>query len=276
MDAVKPGKPQRPRRKGAPRSNSGPAARFAFVQSLERGLAVIKSFGEHKPEQTLSQVADATGLDRAAARRFLLTLERLGYVEQNGRSFRLRPQTLQLGYAYLSSLPWWQNAQRVAERLADKFGQNCAIGVLDGHQVLYVAYASAARFPVLNRSVGTHLPAFATAIGRLLLAGLDPAALHERLSSGGLEKLTPHTVVDRTKIARILAEIRSNRYAFVDQELEIGLRSIGVPIVNRRGELLAAMSISIIDSRMSRAAIVDRYLEPLQTASREITDALAT
>jgi IclR family pca regulon transcriptional regulator len=127
------------------------ASQFAFVRSLERGLAVIKSFGELRPEQTVADVAKAVGIDRSAARRFLLTLARLGYVEQEGRFFRLQPQTLQLGYAYLSSLPWWRGAQRIAERLRDRVGQNCAVGVLDGDHVLYVAYASTARFPLLNR-----------------------------------------------------------------------------------------------------------------------------
>lgn len=247
---------------------------FAYVKSLERGLTVIKSFGEHSPEQSVSDVAHATGLNRAAARRFLLTLQQLGYVEQDGRKFRLRPQTLQLGYAYLSSLPWWRSAQRAAERVRDRVRLNCAVGVLDGDDVVYVAYASVARFTLLNRSVGAHLPAFATAIGRVLLAGLSDEELNQRLDRMRLDKLTPVTVTDRTDIARILAETRTNGYSYVDQELEVGLRSLGVPIFNRGGDIVAAMSVSLIEGQLNRSVIVTRYLEPLQIASREITETL--
>jgi IclR family pca regulon transcriptional regulator len=272
MQKVKRGKP--PRTQRAAYSQNAAARQFAFVKSLERGLMVIKSFGEDSPEQTLSEVAQATGLDRATARRFLLTLEQLGYIEQEGRIFRLRPQTLQLGYAYLSSLPWWRSAQRTVERLRDKVGQNCAVGVLDGDQVLYVAYASVGRFPELNRSVGIHLPAFATAIGRVLLSGLAPEELKQRLTTMKLQRFTPVTTTNSAEIARILAETRKCGYSVVDQELEVGLRSIGVPIFNRGRDLVAAMSISLIEGQLTRNAIVDRYLKPLQVASREITEAL--
>jgi IclR family pca regulon transcriptional regulator len=251
------------------------AGQFAFVRSLERGLAVIKSFGERRPEQTVADVAKAVGIDRSAARRFLLTLVQLGYVEQEGRFFRLQPQTLQLGYAYLSSLPWWRGAQRIAERLRDRVGQNCAVGVLDGDDVLYVAYASTARFPLLNRSVGVHLPAFATAIGRILMANLKADALDKHLRRMNLEKFTPVTLIDRKKILRVLAEIRANEFAYVDQELETGLRSIGVPIYNRGRDPVAAISISMIGGQLSAKMLRDRYLEPLRLASKEITETLS-
>ncbi len=249
-------------------------SQFAFVRSLGRGLAVITSFGEQRPQQTLSEVAEAVGIDRSTARRFLLTLVQLGYIEQEGRLFRLRPQALQLGYAYLSSLPWWRGAQRIAERLRDKVGHNCAIGVLDGGHVLYVAYASTARFPVLNRSVGVHLPAFATAIGRILLANLEPEAIERHLAQTHLQKLTPTTLIDRKQILQALADIRRNEFAYVDQELEVGLRSIGVPIHNRGGDVVAAMSISLVGGRLARKVVSDRYLSALRDSSKEITETL--
>ena len=256
-------------------AGAGDTVQFAFVRSLERGLAVLKSFGEESPQQTVADVAKSVGVDRSTARRFLLTLTQLGYVEQEGRVFRLQPQTLQLGYAYLSSLPWWRGAQRIAERLRDGVGQNCAVGVLDGDQVLYVAYASTARFPLLNRSVGVHLPAFATAIGRLLLANLEDTALETELKKATLEKYTPATLVDRRKIIAALADVRTNEFAYVDQELEVGLRSIGVPIYSRGREIIAAMSISLVGGQQfSAKAIRDRYLEPLRSASNEITETL--
>jgi IclR family transcriptional regulator, pca regulon regulatory protein len=249
-------------------------AQFAFVRSLERGLAVLKSFGEKRPQQTVADVAKAVRIDRSTARRFLLTLTQLGYVEQEGRVFRLQPQTLQLGYAYLSSLPWWRGAQRIAERLRDRVGQNCAVGVLDGDHVLYVAYASTARFPLLNRSVGVHLPAFATAIGRILLANLKTDALETHLVRANLEKFTPATLVERRKIFAALADVRKNEFAYVDQELEVGLRSIGVPIYSRGREIIAAMSISLVGGQFSAKALRERYLEPLRSASNEITETL--
>jgi len=250
-------------------------SRFAFVQSLERGLAVIRSFDEGHPEQTLTDVAKSTGLDRSAARRFLLTLEALGYVEHDGKFFRLRPQTLQLGYAYLASLPWWRSAQRVSEKLTGKIGVSSAVGVLDGPDVVYVAYASARRFPLLlNRSVGTHLPAATSAVGRVLLAGLAPDAVRAWLDEARVEKYTSLTRTDRNDIAHILDDIRRSGFAIVDQELEVGLRSIGVPIRNKGGAVVAGLSVSIIEPQITREAMTERYLVSLQQAAEEITATL--
>lgn len=253
-------------------TKSTPSPRFAFVQSLERGLAVIKSFDEAHPEQTLADVAKTTGLDRAAARRFLLTLEALGYVEHDGKLFRLRPQTLALGYAYLSSLPWWRSAQQVGERLTGRIGVSSAVGVLDGHDVVYVAYASARRFPLLlNRSVGTHLPAITSAVGRVLVAALSKQDERTWLASAKLEHYTPLTKTSRTELGRELDAIRQANFSIVDQELEIGLRSLGVPIRNKGGAVVAGLSVSIMEPQISRESIIERYLQPLQEAAEEIT-----
>jgi len=259
---------------GTAESASGDDAQFAFVRSLERGLAVIKSFGEGRSEQTIAEVAARIGVDRSTARRFLLTLAKLGYVEQDGRDFRLSPQALQLGYAYLSSLPWWRSAQRELNRLRDRIGQNCAIGVLDEHQVVYVAYASAARFPVMNRSVGMQLPAMSTAIGRLLLAHLDESRRTAILQNINPERLTPYTLTDRNALLKSLDTIRAEDFALVDQELELGLQSIGVPIRNRGGEVVAAVSISLVGGHLDRQTIVDKYLPALRETSVEITNTL--
>ena len=257
-----------------PGDASGDDAQFAFVRSLERGLAVIKSFGEGRSGQTIAEVAARIGVDRSTARRFLLTLARLGYVEQDGRDFRLSPQTLQLGYAYLSSLPWWRSAQRELNRLRDRVGQNCAVGVLDEDQVVYVAYASAARFPVMNRSVGMHLPAVSTAVGRLLLAHLEEDRLAAILQNTNLERLTPYTLTDRGALLKSVRAIRAEDFAFVDQELELGLQSIGVPIRNRGGDVVAATSISLVGGQLDRPAIIKKYLPELRETSAEITNTL--
>lgn len=249
-------------------------ARFAFVRSLERGLAVIKSFGEGRSEQTIADVANRIGVDRATARRFLLTLCELGYLEQHGRSFRLSPQTLQLGYAYLSSLPWWWAAQREVERLRDNVGQNCAVGVLDQDQVIYVAYASAAPYALLNRSLGIRLPALSTTIGRILIAHLGAEQERAFLERADYRPLTPFTVVDRHAIAETLAAIRADDFAYVDQELELGLRSIGVPVRNRRGDVVAGVSISLIGGQLSRDKIIETYLPSLRATTAKITETL--
>lgn len=254
-----------------------PAAtpRVAVVQSLERGLAVIKSFGANAPQQTVADVATATGLDRFSARRLLLTLEAIGYVEKTGSQFRLRPQTLQLGYSYLSSLPWWHSAQRVSEQLTARIGVSSAVGVLDKHDVVYVAYASAQRFPMLwNRSVGVHLPAATTAIGRVLIAALQPDEVRAWLATVEIKPLTARTLTSSAAIADVLRNVRIKEYAVVDQELENGLRSLGVPIKNKAGETIAGLSVSVIDGKTSGAILVKRYLEPLREAAREISMSL--
>lgn len=254
-----------------------PPASFIGVQSLERGLAVIKSFGADAPEQTVAEVALATGLDRFSARRFLLTLEAIGYVERNGRHFRLRPQTLQLGYAYLSSLPWWHSAQRVSEKLTARIGVSSAVGVLDRQDVVYVAYASAQRYPLLwNRSVGVHLPAISTAIGRVLIAALPPPEAQDWLARADIRPLTARTRTSRTELAKALADVRARGYAVVDQELEIGLRSLGVPIISKSGSIIAGLSVSVVEGKASIGALIKRYLEPLHEAAREISLSLPT
>ena len=261
------------RRQPAPLNGS--RQRFAFVQSLERGLAVIKSFGADSPEQTITDVANATGLDRFATRRLLLTLESIGYVEQKGRHFRLRPQTLQLGYAYLSSLPWWHSAQRVSEKLTARIGVSSAVGVLDQYDVVYVAYASAQRFPLLwNRSVGVHLPAVTTAIGRTLLAAFPPEELRRWISQTKIKRYTPRTRTKRVEIEKILDDVRKHGFSLVDQELEIGLRSLGVAVTNKSGTTVAGLSVSVVEGQASSGTLIKSYLGPLQDAAAEIGESL--
>jgi IclR family pca regulon transcriptional regulator len=216
-----------------------------FVRTLDRGLAVIRAFGAQRPSLTLSEAANAAGISRAAARRLLLTLERLGYVgTEDGRRFALRPAVLDLGFAYLASLPWWQEAQRLVGPLALRIGHPCAVGVLDGAEIRYVAYAQPAPVPGLERSVGTRLPAHATAIGRVLLAGMPEAEAAAILGGRSLPRLTPLTETDPARLLLSLEEVRRAGACLVDQELRLGLRSLGVPIMDRAGVARAAMSAS--------------------------------
>jgi IclR family pca regulon transcriptional regulator len=252
------------------------ASRSEYVQSLEKGLAVIRCFDEAHPTRTLSEAASAVGLTRAAARRFLLTLEALGYVESNGRAFRLLPQALELGYAFLASQPWWRHAQRVVERVGAEQGQACAVGVLDRDAVAYVAYAPAVHLPSLVRTVGTRLPVHATAIGRVLLSGMERESLADYLKHARLAPLTPLTCTDRKAFGAAVEQTRRDGYSVVNQELEIGLRSIGVPVLDRGGRVAAAMSFSVRDPYFPPERLVKKLLAPLRKAAAEITESFPT
>ena len=245
-----------------------------YIQSLENGLAVIRCFDELTPTRTMSEVAEAVGLTRAAARRFLLTLEALGYMERFGRSFRLKPQILELGYRYLASQPWRRHAQRIVAEVAAEFDCGCAVGVLDRESVTYVAYASANVAANADRSIGTRLPAHATAIGRVLLAHAEQRAKAGE-ENEPLTCLTPFTEVDAGQFARTLETVREQGYAIVDQQLEIGLLSIGVPIRNRGGEVFAGLSISFRTSERNQHTPTVEYCASLRTAADRITAGLS-
>jgi IclR family pca regulon transcriptional regulator len=226
-----------------------------FVQSLARGLAVIRAFdGEHR-ELGLSEVARATGLSRAAARRFLLTLVQLGYVHQAGGRFSLRPRVLELGYAFLSGMTLPEVAQPHMETFVAEVNESSSISVLDDTEIVYVARVPTRRIMSITLTVGSRLPACATSMGRVLLASLDPAALAERLSRTTIESLTPYTVTDRARLAEVLREVREAGYAAVDQELEEGLRSLAVPIHDGAGSVVAALNVSVHASRATMATL---------------------
>ncbi|WP_132979882.1 IclR family transcriptional regulator C-terminal domain-containing protein [Pigmentiphaga sp. D-2] len=245
-----------------------------YVLSLERGLAVIRAFNERHPSRTLSEVAQAVGLTRAAARRFLLTLGALGYVESDGKYYWLRPQTLELGYAYLASVPWWRYGQRVADSVAQETGCACAIGVLDRDSVAYLAYAFGNSTQSLVRSVGTRLPAYCTAIGRVLLGALPEEELDAYLASVPLERLTPHTVVDPQELKSAVRQAVADGYAIVAHQLEPGLYSIAMPVRDRQGAMCAALSLSLRDAPGKGAALARDYLPALKRAAADIASAL--
>jgi IclR family pca regulon transcriptional regulator len=235
-----------------------------YVQSLERGLAVIRAFGAEHPELRLSDVARATGLTRAAARRFLLTLVRLGYVRQEGSSFSLRPRVLELGYAYLSSLSLPEVAQPHMETLVGEVNESSSVAVLDDLDIIYVARVPTRRIMTITIAVGTRLPAYATSMGRVLLAGLDPESLEERLGRVEIESLTPTTVPDVKTLRRRIDEVREAGWAAVDQELEQGVRSAAVPVRDAAQAVVAALNVSVHATRMTmqslRREVVPRLL----------------
>ncbi|HEX2773226.1 MAG TPA: IclR family transcriptional regulator [Micromonosporaceae bacterium] len=251
------------------------AARTAeFVQSLERGLAVIRAFDADHPQLTLSDVARATGLTRAAARRFLRTLVELGYMRTDGRLFSLRPRILELGYAYLSSLSLPEVAQPHMETLVAQVHESSSMSVLDDDEVVYVARVATKRIMTVGISVGTRFPAYATSMGRVLLAAQPAAWLDEYLATAQLRPLTRRTVTDPAKLRAILTKIAAQGYAIVDQELEEGLRSVAAPIHGENGSVIAALNVSAHARRGSFEVIRRELLPPLLEAAKRIEEDL--
>jgi IclR family pca regulon transcriptional regulator len=241
-----------------------------YVQSLARGLSVIRAFDEDHREMALSDVARATGLTRAAARRFLLTLVKLGYVHFDGGRFSLRPRVLELGFAYLSSLTLPEVAQPHLERLVAQVNESSSISVLDDNEVVYVVRVPTRRIMSITLAVGTRLPAYATSMGRVLLANLPEDELEERLARIELKPLTKRTVKDADALRKLLASVRRQGYALTDQELEEGLRSVAVPIRDSSGEVVAALNVSVHASRTTVPALRGEFLPHAQDAAAAI------
>ncbi len=239
------------------------------VQSLARGLSVIKAFGETTPELTLSEVARATGLTRAAARRFLITLADLGYVRTDGRLYSLSPRVLELGYAYLSSLSLPDVAYPHLERLVAEVHESASVSVLEADEIVYVARVPTTRIMRVTIAIGTRFPAYCTSMGRVLLAGLPPEDLAARLAEAELPRRTARTITSPATLRRELDRVRAQGFAIVDQELEEGLRSIAVPIRDRDGRVIAATNVSSHVSRTSVETARRVLLPPLlATAAR--------
>jgi IclR family pca regulon transcriptional regulator len=246
-----------------------------FVQSLGRGLQVIRTFGPEHQQMTLSDIARATGLTRAAARRFLLTLTALGYVRNDGRSFSLTPRVLELGYAYLSGLTLTEVAEPHVEDLVERVHESSSVAVLDEAHIVYVVRVPTRRIMTVAISVGTRFPAYATSMGRVLLAGLDPAEFERRLQQVVLEPLTRHTVTDTERLREMIVQVRSQGFATTDQELEDGLRSVAAPIRDRSGTVIAAINASAQAQRVSMDRLRREVLPEVLEAARRIEADLA-
>lgn len=246
----------------------------SYVQSFARGLAVIRSFDARAPQQTLSEVAQRTGLTRAGARRILLTLEGLGYVRSQGRQFCLTPKILDLGFAYLSSLPLWNLAEPVMEKLVEELKESCSAAVLDGADIVYVLRVPTHKIMSINLGIGSRLPAACTSMGRTLLAELDDAAVDALLARHPLAAHTDRTLTDPAALKAELARVRRQGWCVVDQELEEGLVSLSVPIRDRAGRAIAAMNVSGQAARTPAAQMVAQFLPRLQQAAAQISQML--
>lgn len=246
-----------------------------FVQSLERGLSVIRAFSHDRPRLTLSDVARETGMTRAAARRFLITLESLGYVSSDGRLFSLRPSVLQLGYAYLSSFSLTEIAQDHLEELAERMHESCSASVLDGDDIVYVARASTNRIMTIGLSVGARLPAYCTSMGRVLLAALSDSELDSYLSKVAMHARTDRTITDPKELRAEILRVREQGYCLLDQELEAGVRSIAVPVRDADNRTVATINVSGQATRVDLDTLRGSYLTQLRECAAQINEDLA-
>jgi IclR family pca regulon transcriptional regulator len=240
------------------------------VGGLEKGLAVIEAFDERRVRLSLSEVAQITGITRAAARRYLLTLTKLGYAEYDGKFFSLTPKILRLGYAYLSSMTLPTRVQPFLERISEKLHESSSAAVLDDVEVVYIARAATRRIMSIGLAVGSRLPAYCTSLGRVLLAYREPAWLDAYFERVTLKRLTPKTVVSEKGIRDALARVREQGYALVEEELELGLRSLSVPVFGTNGRLACAINVSVQTGRTSAEELVAEANPVLQAAAREL------
>ncbi len=245
-----------------------------FNTSLARGLAVITAFSQQRPSQSISQLSIKTDIPRAAVRRCLLTLERLGYVghDPERRTYMLRPKVLRLGYAYLSSIPLVTLGQPVLDALSRRLHESSSLAVLEDHEISYVARSRASRrIMSVDLGVGSRLPAYCTSLGRVLLAGLPSEELKAYLATLRPMRHTQYTITIKEKLRAAIEATRSDGFSIVDQELEIGLRSIAVPITDTRGRVIAAMNTSTHASLLPLAEFQSTFLPELRRAAAELS-----
>jgi IclR family transcriptional regulator, pca regulon regulatory protein len=242
-----------------------------FMATLAKGLAVLGTFDKARPTMTLSQAAQATGLSRATARRILRTLTELGYVAQSGRQFSLSSSILKLGFTYLATQNWIEQATPLMRQLSEHFQESCSAAILEGTEIVYVARIPAGRIMSVTLAVGTRLPAFHTSLGRMQLGFLDHAEIWRRLMSLRLDAFTPSTITDIQALFDRVQEDRMQGFSIVDEELERGLRSIAVPIVDRNGQAVAALNLSTHSTRTTRNEMRDRFLPRLRAVAAEIS-----
>ncbi len=246
----------------------------SLIGGFLKGLKVIESFDSDRQRQSIADIARATGFDRATCRRLLLTLVHAGYAEQDSKYFWLSPRMLRLSYAYLHSTSLPNILQKFLEQLSGEIHESCSASVLEGNHVVYIARASYQRVMSINLHIGTVLPIYCSSMGRVLLSGYPPEQVRQILRETELVKLTVNTKTDPDELFDEIERVRRQDYALIDQELEIGVRSIAVPVRNRRGEVLAAMNIGTNAARVSLERLVDEYLPKLRRLQTDIAAVL--
>ena len=243
-----------------------------FMTSLARGLLVIQAFSHQRLHLSISQLSKRTELSRASVRRCLHTLSKLGFAgTDDGKNFYLRPRVLMLGHSYLSSMPLATAAQPILEHLSQILHESCSIALLDGTEIVYVARANVTRIMAIDLGVGTRLPAFCTSMGRVLMANLPPEELEGVLPRIEFTRYTDRTVTSIERLKQVMGTVRREGYALVDQELEIGLRSMAVPVRNSGGRVMAAINVGAHGQRVSAQDMQTRFLPYLRAAAQELS-----
>lgn len=239
-----------------------------FIQSLERGLAVVRAFDADHQRLTISEAAQRSGMTRAGARRVLHTLKALGYARDDGKHFSLTAKVLELGYAYLSSQGLSDVARVYMEEVVSECGESCALGVLDGAEVVYIARVQTPHLMTLSMGVGVRLPASTTAVGRVLLAGLTAAELDTALDASPLDPSGQRSAVQQVPLLQAIEAARLFGYSIVDEDIELGLRSIAVPIHDRANRVVAALVVITFSGRTSLQVMKEHILPLLRRAAR--------
>ncbi len=242
------------------------------IDSVAKALTLLQVFSQANPSLTISKAAELADLTRPTARRILLTLVHLGFAVTDGKNFTLTPKVLRLGFGYLAALPYWETAQPHLRRLAKEFEESCSMATLDEDEIVYLARIPANRNMAISLSTGSRLPAYATSLGKVMLAWLPQDALQNYLQRVELKALTPTTITDRVRLQEELAKVRQRGFAVVDGEREIGVRSAAAPIRIRNGSVVAAINVSANGMRVSHDELVDSYVPKLV----ETADAIST
>lgn len=243
----------------------------SFMTSLARGLAVVQAFSDSRKPQTIAQISQKTGIPRAAVRRCLFTLQQLGYVDAELNNFSLRPKVLTLGYSYLSSTPLTVSSQPYLNAISSDLGESCSLAVLEDGEVLYVARSAASRVMSVALNTGSRLPAYCTSLGRVMLAHLPAADLDAYFAKVKLKAITDRTVTSQKRLREILVQVRQDGYAINDEELELGLRSIAVPVRGASGQVLAALNVGAQASRVSAERMQQEFLPILLRGAQELS-----
>jgi IclR family transcriptional regulator, pca regulon regulatory protein len=242
----------------------------SFMTSLARGLAVVRAFSDQRRSLTIAQISHKTGISRAAVRRCLHTLQQLGYADSDANNFTLTPKVLTLGYSYLSSTPLAILAQPCLNQISRTLHESSSLAVLDSNEVLYIARAATSRIMSIALNAGSRLPAYCTSLGRVMLAHLPEDELQTYLSQVELRALTERTVVSVKRLKEILGGVRQTGFAVVEEELELGLRSIAVPVRGASGRVVAALNVGAQATRVTRQQMEEEFLPVLVRGAQEL------
>ncbi len=251
-----------------------PAADNNYIAALARGLAVMRAFAGQRNQLTMAEIAKLVGLPRATVRRCLITLTALGYIDTNGKYYRLTPQVLTLSQSYFSSNPLPRVAQPFIEQVSEAVGESCSVSVLTGDEVIYVARSTRKRAASVHRDVGQNLPAYCTSMGRVLLAHLEPEQLDAYFKRVALKKFTHETITDEAVLRALLDQVRRREFCLIDGELEHNLRAVAVPVRDQSGRVIAAAHISSEADRTPKEKMRNDFLPVLRSAVSQMRSML--